>query len=239
MGKVKIMETKEIKNILRKTLSKNLVLDLDDAFRAVALKAHKMINEHANLDAKRARPLEGLARFRMSEKAFEETCKQHGGYSLEDGFMPNSNLKVFQPFMRFVNDSGIGVILGFASMSDSKELPSKNKSRLAGVSVNYNLSLRLDLDEHMPQAGDIFALFLSAKDKLNAGYLTEMAVGVVDADYQDFLFYEPLDKFLADEIVDDVDENSKYVKSKVKLKKNIVPYVPSEIPEWDKEGTKG
>ena len=67
----------------------------------------------------------------MMEQGFEEVCALHGGSLLEGGIIPRTELKVFQPFMRF-EVSGKGIILGLAATPEPKAVPLKNKSRLAG-----------------------------------------------------------------------------------------------------------
>jgi hypothetical protein len=109
--------------------------------------------------------------------------------------MAGTNLKVFQPFARFVS-SRTGVILGFASMPERKKIPPKNMSRAAGVTLNVSLQSSLFSDERSPQPTDIFALFLTARDRERAGMIEEIAIGVIGSDYKDFVFYESLESFL-------------------------------------------
>src|ERR1700726_1212465 len=121
---------------LRHVLPRDLLIDLDDAVRAGSLKAHAVIRDHAGLKKKRnARGAEGQLRFRILEEDFETTCALRGGRLLEGSVMPNTDLAIHQPFMRFEQD-GQGVILALATMPAAGELPSKNKSRVAGVPIN-------------------------------------------------------------------------------------------------------
>lgn len=225
--------THELKARLISALPKDLCIDLDDRVRAEAIKAFEMVRDHSGLDAKRGRALEGQARFRMMEKGFQEICEIHGGLILENGIIPGGDLKVFQPFMRFEHD-GQGVILGLAAMPEPETLPHKNKSRLAGVSLNYCLTPRLDFDGTGPKIGDIFALFLIARDRTKGGKIEEIAVGVIDSEYDKFLHYEELANFMigyqknpvpvGDEQVD------VFLKSKagVSLKKTVGRFIPPE-----------
>jgi hypothetical protein len=71
-----------------------------------------------------------------------------------------------------------GVILALAAMPDRKTVPVKNKSRLAGVSLNFNLQPRLDFDGKGPKIGDVFAVLLVSRDKDKAGKIEEIAVGI-------------------------------------------------------------
>ena len=157
-----------IKRRLRTTVSKELLIDLEDRLRAEAVKAFEMVRDRAGLNRKRARELEGQARFRMMEEGFENVCQLHGGRLLDGGVIPNTELKVFQPFMRFEAE-GKGIILGLAAMPEPKVVPQKNLSRQAGVTMNYHLSPRLDLDGSGPRVGDIFVLFLVARSREKAG----------------------------------------------------------------------
>jgi hypothetical protein len=104
--------------------------------------------------------------------------------------IPNTELKVFQPFMRFDLD-GKTIILGLAAMPEPKAIPIKNKSRNAGVSP------RLDLDGKGPKIGDVFALLLVSRHRERAGQIEEIAVGIIDSVYESYLFYESLDSFLS------------------------------------------
>jgi hypothetical protein len=226
--------------LLRLALHKDLLLDLEDRVRAEAIKAFEMVRDRSGLDKKRARELEGQARFRMMEQGFEEVCAMHGGHLLDGGVIPDTELKVFQPFMRFEVESR-GVILGLAAMPDRKTVPVKNKSRVAGVTLNYHLSPGFDFDGKGVKVGDVFGLLLVSRHREKAGAIEEIAVGVIDSSYSSFLFYEPLDKFLSGHgdapiIVDPVPPAPKPSPAPaVKLKKGIKPFVPPETPKQDDE----
>ena len=226
--------TNEIKRRLPSSFFKDIFIDLEDRCRAEALKAFEMVRDHANLDKKRSRELEGQARFRMMEKGFQEVCELHGGQLIANGLIPSTDLKVFQPFMRFEVE-GQGIILGLAAMAEPHALPVKNKSRLAGVTLNYHLQTRLDFDGTGPKVGDIFVLFLVSRDHEKAGRLEEIAVGVINSKYDQFLYYEPLDKYLegyADKPAPApvVPENRTIG---LRLKPQSRPFVPPESAEDD------
>ncbi|WP_140943248.1 hypothetical protein [Prosthecodimorpha hirschii] len=216
----------DFKSFLVGHLTKALVVDLEDRLRAEAVKAHEMVRNHAGLNKKRSRELEGHARFRMMEEGFEAVCKQHGGATLHDGVIPLTELKVFQPFSRFGRE-GRGVILGLAAMPEPQKLPNRNMSRSAGVSLNYYLTPRLELDDAGPRVGDIFVLLLVARDRARAGKIEEIAIGVVDSGYSFFLFYETLDKFLAGG-EDAPTSAPDPTPLGVKLKRSPKPFVPPE-----------
>ena len=235
--------TDQIKDHLRRALNKGLVLDLEDRVKAEAVKAFEMIRDHSGLDKKRAREAEGQARFRMMEQGFEEVCALYGGHLLEGSVIPHTELKVFQPFMRFEVD-GKGIILGLAAMPEPKTVPVKNKSRRAGVSLNYNLSPHLDLDGKGAKIGDVFGLLLVSRHREKAGQIEEIAVGVVDSKYEHYLFYEPLDKFLSghgDAPVASPKPSTPPVVGPatvtVSLKKVVIPFVPPEAPREDESDT--
>lgn len=230
--------TASIRSRLRGVLSRELLIDLEDRVRAEALRAHEVVRDGFDgLTPLRARALEGQARFRSCEQGFEDVCALHGAHLLEGGVIPKTDLKVHQPFMRFEH-GGQGVILALASMAVAGTLPAKNKSRVAGVSVNYQLSLRLDLDGGGPKIGDIFAALLVARDRDRAGKIEEIAVGVIESSYEGFLYYEPLDDFLAGEGEVEPDKPSPTSPSgpaevgqpQVTLKRVVKPFVPPEGP---------
>jgi hypothetical protein len=230
-----------IRGHLRVTLGKNLLIDLEDRVRAEAVKAFEMIRDHSGLDRKRARETEGQARFRMWEQGFEEVCSLHGGRLLDGGVIPNTELKVFQPFMRF-EQGEIGIVLGLAAMPEPKSIPIKNKSRSAGVSLNYDLSPRLDLDGKGPKVGDVFALLLVSRHRERAGQIEEIAVGIIDSAYESYLFYESLDTFLSGHgdapaagLVDPTSPTPSAAPIKVSLKKVVKPFVPPEAPKPEEE----
>ena len=89
------------KDELKRFLPRGLILDLEDRMAAATVKAFQIVRDHAGLDKKRGRELEGQARFRIMEHAFEDVCELYGGQQLGGGMIPNTDLKVFQPFARF------------------------------------------------------------------------------------------------------------------------------------------
>lgn len=186
----------DLKSQLMTHLSRDFLIDLYDMAGAQALKAFEGVRDHFGLDEKRARELVGQARFRMLEKGFVDVCEIHGGQLLPDGVIPGRGVRAFQPFMRFGNEAP-GVVLGIASMPMAKELPNKNQSRSAGVLLNDFLTPQLDLGDVTVKPGDIFVLFLFARDRGRPGMIDEVAIGIIDADYKAYLFYEPVDSFLA------------------------------------------
>lgn len=181
---------------LLEALPKELLLDLEDRLRAEALKAHELVQRELALNAKRSREAEGQIRFRLQEQGYEEVVQLHGGTLITDGVMVGTDLKVFQPFARFAGPE-VGIILGFAAMPEPRKVPAKNMSRAAGVTLNVTLQPGLFIDETTPRPTDIFALFLTARDRERAGMIEEIAVGVIGADYKDFIFYESLEAFIA------------------------------------------
>jgi hypothetical protein len=234
-----------LRDRLRAGLPKDLMIDLEDQLRADAFKAHEVIRDgFEGLTALRARGLEGQARFRICEQGFEDVCKLHGGQLLEGGIIPRTELKIFQPFMRF-EDDGQGIILALASMPASGLLPSKNKSRAAGVAINFDLSLRLNFDGSGPKIGDIFVVLLVARDRERAGKIEEIALGVIETNFESFLFYEPLEVFLG-ESADQPGEPpatpfqpERLPAPQVTLRKTMKPFVPPEAPtkEDDDDGS--
>lgn len=220
------------------------MIDLEDHLRADALKAHEVVRDgFEGLTPLRARALEGQARFRICEQGFEDVCRLHGGHLLDGGIIPKTDLKIFQPFMRFEHD-GEGVILALASMPEPGALPAKNKSRLAGVTVNFDLSLRLDFDGKGPKIGDIFAVLLVARDRERAGKIEEVALGVIESNYESFLFYEALEGFLSESaiVLDakvEVSSESEQPVPQVTLKVGVKPFVPPETPKLNEEEEDG
>lgn len=229
------------------SLFRQLFLELEDGCRAAAFKAHAIVRDHAGLDKKRSRELEGQARFRMMEQAFEAACILHGATALEGGLLPDTKLKTFQPFMRFES----GLILGLAAMPEPGALPHKNRSRAAAATLNYYLSPRLDLDGSGPKIGDIFVLFLVCRDRDKAGKIEELAVGVVSSEYEGFLHYEPVETYFAAEAISIPDvaeaasgapmtgDGKEARRGEVRVKKMIKPFVPPEMPEQKDEGQNG
>lgn len=185
----------DIRRTILDTVPKELWIDLEDRHRAEAFKAHNVVMTNIPLNAKRSREVEGQIRFRLQEQGYEEVVQLHGGHLVEDGIMPGTDLRVYQPFARF-QGRGVGVILGFAAMAESRKIPAKNMSRAAGVSLNWHLQPSMFDDTKSVRANDIFVLFLTARDRNRAGMIQEIAVGVIGADYKDFLFYETLEDFL-------------------------------------------
>lgn len=185
----------DVRDAILQALPKELLLDLEDRLRAAALKAAEVVRTALPLNAKRSREAEGQIRFRLQEQSYEEVVQQHGGYLLPDGVMWGTDLRVFQPFARFPGPE-VGIILGFASMAEPRKIPPKNQSRAAGVTLNVSLQPSLLDGDDCPKATDIFVLFLTARNRQQAGLIEEIAIGVIGADYRDFIFYASLDDFL-------------------------------------------
>lgn len=221
----------DIRRAILDALPKDLLLDLEDRLRAEAIKAHEVVRRELALNAKRSREAEGQIRFRLQEQGYEEVVQMHGGHLLVDGVMLGTDLKIFQPFARFVGPN-VGVILGFAAMPERKKIPPKNMSRAAGVTLNINLQPSLLVDETSPKPTDIFALFLTARDRECAGMIEEIAIGVIGSDYKDFIFYESLDVFLggygsepaAPDSPNRLDDGSRVVR----LRQTRKPFIPPE-----------
>ena len=222
----------QVRTALIHTFPKHLLIDLYDMVVARALAAYEMVRDHARLDEKRARELVGQARFRMLEKGFQEVCELHGGIRLQDDLIPGTDLRVFQPFMRFQGPE-IGVIFGLASMPERRAVPSRNQSRSAGVTLNYDLVPRFDFDGSGPKPGDIFVLFLVARDPTRAGKVDEVAIGLVNSAYVSFMLYEPIEEFLAGYATDPGGGPPSPAPTLVTLKRTPKPFVPPEVPSED------
>ncbi|SDA36639.1 hypothetical protein [Sphingomonas sp. NFR15] len=218
----------DIRSAILNALPRELLIDLEDRLRAAALKAAEVVRKELPLNAKRSREAEGQIRFRLQEQSYEEVVQQHGGYLLPDGVMWGTDLKVFQPFARFPG-SEVGIILGFAAMAEPGKIPSKNQSRAAGVTLNVSLQPSLFDEDDCPKPSDIFVLFLTARDRQQAGMIEEIAIGVIGAAYKDFIFYASLDDFLrgydSKPVVPDEPDGSG---PKVKLRPTRKLFVPPE-----------
>lgn len=221
----------KIMNRLVNTLSRDLLLDLSDMGVAMTQKAHDIIVNETELKGRRSRVPEGLLRYHMMENAFEGICSSYGASLLQGNVLEGTGLKTYQPFMRFSDADGMGVILGLASMPQKSELPSKNMSRLAGVELNYKISPRLSLDEQDPKPGDIFVLFLVARDPMRAGKVDEIAIGIIDSDYKTYLLYENVEKFMEHYAPSDrelLESANKSIEPLVKLKPKRGAFIPPE-----------
>lgn len=218
---------------LARLLPRELVLDLLDMSHARSRSALELIRDHTDLKGRQARALEGQARFRLMEKGFVDACEKHGGISIEAGVLPGTDLRFFQPFIRF-GGGDCGVVLSLASMPDPGELPRKNRSREVGVTLNYGLTPRLDLDENQPKAGDVFATLLVARDRGRAGKILEVALGVLDTEYTSFLMYETVNDFVA--LYDQAKQStaSAEVEPLVKLRRTTKTFTPLGSASRDK-----
>lgn len=231
------MTEDEIKARIVSILPRDLLIDLLDTAEARARQAHELIHDNTDLTGRSARGLEGQARFRLMEKGFQDTCEMHGGVRLEGDVIPGTDLRYYQPFVRFGGDQP-GVLLALASMPEPRELPTKNQSRRAGVTLNYYLTPRLDLegDGGTAKSGDIFVLFLFARDPSRGGRLQEVAIGVIDAGYQGFLAYETVETFMEAYAPPSTEtESAPESLPLVTLKKTPKPFRPPEQPDSDED----
>ena len=227
------MTADELKHFITRVLPRDLILDLYDVAISRTREAHELIRDNTDLSGRGARALEGQARFRLMEKGFQDVCERHAGLPLEGDIIPGTDLRFYQPFRRFGSD-GPGVLLGLASMPGPREVPVKNRSRLAGVTLNVRLTPRLALegDEATPQPGDIFVLLLFARDRGQAGRVEEVAVGVIDGEYLSYLFYESVEDFLAGYATPEEPTGGDQP-GLVKLKKTRKPFKAPENPGAD------
>jgi hypothetical protein len=229
------MTADEIKARIVGILPRDLLIDLLDTAVARARQAHELIRDNTDLSGRSARGLEGQARFRLMEKGFQDTCELHAGVRLEGDVIPGTDLRYYQPFMRFGGNQP-GVLLGLASMPEPREMPAKNQSRLAGVTLNYRLTPRLDLegDGQTAKPGDIFVLFLFARDPAQGGRLQEVAIGVIDTEYQGFLAYETVEALMGDYAPTPTQmEPAQEGQPLVTLKKTPKAFRPPERPDSD------
>jgi hypothetical protein len=101
--------------------------------------------------------------------------------------------------------------------------------------------LRLDLDGSGPKVGDVFAVLLVARDRERAGKIEEIALEVVESNFESYLYYESLDNVLTDESdVERDDEPAEPAETaqpspQVRLKKVVKPFVPPEAPISENE----
>lgn len=232
------MPHSSLKRLMLRALTKDMLLNLEDGLKAETLNAREITKVHSGLkNIRRIRSAEGVLRFNKIEERFEEVCKEHGGKALGGGVIPNTDRKIFQPFFRFEAE-GQGFIFGLAMMPEPKTLPHKNKSRAAGVSINRHLVPSL-FDDEGPKMGDIFVLLLVSRDRTRAGFIEEIAIGVIDSKYETFLFYEPLDKFFSgeEEVHSTPPADPTPPSSPISLKKAITPFIPPEVLPEEKKDT--
>lgn len=208
------------------------LLDLEDRVRAGAFQAHRVVRDNLPLSPQRSRKAVGSIRFPLMEQAFEEVCVLNGGKPLVNGVIPQTDLKVFQPFHRFEHQ-GQGIILGLAVMPEAGELPAKNMSRKAGVTLNYALQTSLFNDG--AKIGDILVLFLVEKDRQTAGQLKEIAIGVIDHVYTHYLHYESLSSYMQGYADEPAPAPQGPNPVGVRLKAGVKPYVPPEVSEEEKK----
>jgi len=81
-------------------------------------------------------------------------------------------------------------------------------------------------------------LLLVARDRQKAGQIEEVAIGVIDSEYESFLFYETLDNFLGgEEETPGPTVPPPPEPPAPKLKKNVTPFVPPEKRNDEEEKT--
>jgi hypothetical protein len=221
----------DLKKRLISTLPRDLLIDLFDMAAAMALKAFELIRDGTDLDSKRARKSVGWIRFHMQEKGFVEVCEKHGGVILADGVIPGAAAKAFQPFARFGGDRP-GVILGLATMPAPHDLPAKNRSRLAAVSLNPGLTGSLFPEPDAPREGDLFVCFLVARDRNSPGLIEEVAIGVISSAYDGWVHYEPIATFLDGYGTGDAPDGTSEPPL-VSLKRRRKPFTPPEQKPLD------
>lgn len=190
------MDENEILDQFASAVKRELVVDLIDRVPQEAFRAHEMVKTQSGLTGRSARELTGQARFRMMERGFVEENAKHGGIRLHDDVIPGTDIQVFQPF--FIHGEGEKrVVLGLATIAEPAKLPTQNRSRAAAVQLNYRVLPTLDFDGTAPKAGDIFVLLLVARDPEHGGMIKELAIGVIDASFKQYIVYATIEKLMA------------------------------------------
>jgi len=191
------MAADEIKARIVSILPRDLLIDLLDTAVARAHQAHELIRDNTDLTGRGARGLEGQARFRLMEKGFQDTCERHGGMRLEGDVIPGTGLRYYQPFMRFGGDHP-GVLLGLASMpepmrvAEQKPIPARWRDTELPPDTASGPGWRWPDGK----AGRHLHPLLFARDPSQGGRLQEVAIGVIDAEYQGLLVYETVETFM-------------------------------------------
>jgi hypothetical protein len=190
------MDQDQLLDLFVRSVKRDLVIDLIDRVPQEAFRAFEMVKTQSGLVGRPARELTGQARFRMMERGFVEENIKNGGLRLDGDVLPGIGLQVFQPF--FIHGAGDQrIVLGLATISEPAKLPTQNQSRLAAVQLNYHVLPTLDFDGTSPKPGDVFVLFLVARDPEHGGMIKELALGVVDASYQQYILYVTVEKLLS------------------------------------------
>jgi hypothetical protein len=78
---------------------------------------------------------------------------------------------------------------------------------------------------------------LVARDRQRAGKIEELAVGVIASNYENYLYYEPLEEFLAGDGTSEIEQGPPPDEPppQITLKTTVVPFVPPEKPAADEE----
>ncbi|MBI1360265.1 MAG: hypothetical protein GC155_08275 [Alphaproteobacteria bacterium] len=181
----------DVADLIRKHLPRGFLQGVLDVVPGVLRSAAEWAKK-TDLTAWRSARAEGFVRFQKLEQTFQEVGDRHGGECLLGHLVPGTDQAFFQPMQRF----GVCVV-GISSQPEPGELPTKNKTRGAAVSMNLFCTPTLPFGPEFETDPDLYVALLVSRDPTVRGTAKDVEIAVIDATFSRFVFRQSLKDFLA------------------------------------------
>lgn len=232
------MAADTVKRIIRDDVGKDKLIDVADLLRST----RKTAGEHAGamgLAGRQALRIAGFGAYEIQTKLLPELTLLQGGFVIEDDNFPGTELRSFQPICRYGR-----VLFGKASIPDPGELPTRNVTRSNGAKVNVphgTAAFLPGLEPPAPTKDVVYVLLLTCRDRNDPARYQHVAIAALEPDFSGFIFYEPLDQFIAG--YGEIDSGTATGATTpaaaslgLELKKGVPPFQGSEAQSGDATG---
>ncbi|QJE73420.1 hypothetical protein HHL28_10250 [Aerophototrophica crusticola] len=227
------MSAKRCKQIIRKNVAREQLLEMVEALRAIRTKAGTGALSIGLKGSGLAR-ITGLSAYEMMLLNLPETIENNGGITILGEYFPGTSLRNYQVLGKFGQ-----VVIGCASIGDARTLPTANMTRANGALLNKPYSKQLALptfEDEFEESEAIYVLILTCRDRKDVLKLHEVAIAVIEPDFSDFILYEEMDSFIAGYAVEAIEPaltETSITELTLELRVDVPPFVGAENASED------
>ena len=199
------------------------------------------------LTGKAAARTVGYATHEITEDRLIQMGVVQGGIVIQGSCFPGTQLRNYQVLVEYGS-----IVVGKATIAEVGELPTKNLTRANGVTLNRSYAEQLELPsfsqavEARVDSSDVpmYVTILTCRDRNNLSGLHEVAVAVIDASFESFIFYDEIDSFIAG--YDAASDEGSWATGSVEapmqpiplqVRKDVKPFVGGEEKAEEKEAS--
>lgn len=224
------MQKHFIKQSITNSIPRDFFLDMEEKISTTFRKALDCVRNDFTLTGSDASWAGSILRFIKIQSDFGLDAKKYGGIDVSKHSIEGLPKGIYQPFHLFENNKmGCNILLGFTSLSVSKEIPKPNLSRQAAIELNKLFTQNPDLFEAKPSTDiilrgkTIYVCLCVVRNKRDISEPEEIALGIIDPFYQNYTHYFPLKEIFASYSDQDTKHNQNE-KPMLKIKKNVLPF---------------